>query len=438
MTKSSWQPVIGIEVHIELKTKSKMFCACRNQPFGGQANTFVCPVCLGLPGALPVPNQKAIEQTIVIGLALGCQINSPFWFDRKNYFYPDLPKGYQISQHFAPIGISGQLPILIDGQQKGIGISDIHLEEDTAKLLHQTNETWIDFNRSGVPLVEIVSKPEIHSSEEAKIYLKRIRQLVRYLGFSDCDMEKGSMRLEANISLTDKPGVIPDYRVEVKNLNSFRFVQKAIEYELVRQKEILENGQTPKQETRGFDLDRGITFPQRSKEVAKDYRYFPEPDIPPFEYSNPTIKKFGKSISHLPWKSEQTLISSGVDWQKAQLVCQKKKSAQLINQAIERGSKLPVSVKQLVNYLINKKPSSKTDLDQLIDLVVKDQNRFDLDPKKLASVVGEVITQNPKAVADYRQGKTQVIGFLIGQVQKKTGGRAHPDQTRQTLVKLIT
>lgn len=440
---SSWQPTIGLEVHVELKTKSKMFCSCLNKHFGEKPNSHVCPVCLGLPGALPVPNQKAIEETIIIALAFNCQINKSFWFDRKNYFYPDLPKGYQISQNFSPIGINGNVPIRFNGQTKKIFLDNIHLEEDTGKLIHKNNKTLIDFNRSGVPLVEIVSRPVMHSAEEAKAYLKRIQQTIRWLGFSDCDMEKGSMRLEANISVLQLTSSrvneltslkLPDYKVEIKNLNSFRFVEKAINYEIKRQIEILKQGKQPKQETRGFNVKKGVTYSQRSKEVAKDYRYFPEPDIPPFKINDREVSHLKKAIGDLPWAVEKKIIDMKIRGQWAQIIAQEKSTVKLFFEA----SKIFTQKVEIANWLVNKKLPQNINAKELIKLIKREKNKFSLSEKEITQEIQKVIKENHKAVEDYKKGKIQAIGFMIGQVQRKTKGKADPEITRKLLLKFLS
>ncbi|MEK9178887.1 MAG: Asp-tRNA(Asn)/Glu-tRNA(Gln) amidotransferase subunit GatB, partial [Patescibacteria group bacterium] len=322
---TAYKTILGLETHIELKTKQKMFCGCNADYFGQEPNTHTCPVCLGLPGALPVPNKEAIVNTIMIGLALNCKINLETYFERKHYFYPDLPKGYQISQYQKPFCYDGYLDI---GAKK-IKIQRIHLEEDTGKLIHglqgtDTHDSFVDFNRSSVPLVEIVTEPNVESSEDASLYLQKLQLTIRYLGLSDCDMEKGSMRCEPNISL--KPlssrirqlaefrdpdsSELPNYKVEVKNINSFKFVRKAIEYEVERQSEALEKGKTLVQETRRYIESTGKTETMRTKESSEDYRYFPEPDIPPIVFEQSEIDEIQKELStkELPGDRYKKLI----------------------------------------------------------------------------------------------------------------------------------
>ncbi len=422
---SSWRPIIGLEVHAELNTKAKMFCRCSAEHFGKKPNTHTCPTCLGLPGALPVPNIEGINKTILISLAFGARVNKNFWFDRKNYFYPDLPKGYQISQHFKPIGLGGQVPILIAGKEKNIALENIHLEEDTGKLIHQKNETWVDFNRSGIPLVEIVSQPVLSSGLETKVYLQRLQQTLRHLGVSDCDMEKGSMRLEANISVS-KTSRLPDYKVEIKNLNSFKFVEKAINYEIQRQIKILKKGEKPKQETRGFDLKKGITFSQRSKEAAKDYRYFPEPDIPPFVFSDQDLQKASKTLPNLPWQFEKELIALGVGMSWIPILNKDQTTVSLFFEAVALARKEKITPDQVAKYLVNQPRLRKESPARIIKAIKTDQNKFSLGEREIKSYIDQMIKEQSKAISDFKKGKTQVLGFLIGQVQTKAQGKADP------------
>ena len=443
ITKISYQPVIGLEVHIELATNSKMFCGCPANHFHISPNTHTCPVCLGLPGALPVPNAKAIEWTALIGLSLGCSIPPSTKFDRKHYFYPDLPKGYQISQYDQPIAATGQLQ-LYTGEL--IDITRVHLEEDTGKLIHTKlnnhRVSLVDFNRSGVPLVEIVTEPCVYSAETAKRYLKAVQLIIRRLGVSSCDMEKGSMRLEANISVIPVPHSemtvaqlkkhlnrigLPAYKVEVKNLNSFRFVEKAINYETTRQIEILKQGKTPTQETRGFSVKKGITISQRSKEDAHDYRYFPEPDIPPFSWQSSQIKKIKQQLLSLPAPDVASLVAKySLSTNQAVALVYDEKKWLLIQQLSSAKLDRQLETK-LVKHILNL-PANKLDLSlkQLINAVKTSSKHHQLKPAELTRLIKQIISNNPQAIASYHAGKKQVIGHLIGQALKTSQHRLDP------------
>jgi aspartyl-tRNA(Asn)/glutamyl-tRNA(Gln) amidotransferase subunit B len=415
------KPTIGLEIHVELKTKSKMFCGCPAEHFGVEPNTHTCPVCLALPGALPVPNRLAIEWAIKVGLSLNCKINLTSTFDRKHYFYPDLPKGYQISQYDDPFCYQGYLHL---ESGKKIRITRVHLEEDTAKMQHQEVDgkklTLVDFNRSSVPLVEIVTEPDISSGEEAKEFLKKVRDIIRSLGVSDCDMEKGSMRLEPNISWSESVDKLNNYKVEIKNLNSFRFAAQAIDYDLKRQKEILDRGETPVQETRGYNAQKRVTFSQRVKETAADYRYFPDPDIPPIVLTQEYVQNLRAQLPKLPEVVAQELVESfHLNIATAQLLAKNKQYLDYFNKyrtQLEPGT--------LANLIVNK----KIDLDQPPQTKTTAEA---VDPK----IIEQVIKENADAVAKYKSGKTAVIGFLVGQVMKLTQGKADAKIAQQELMK---
>ncbi|MCS7093512.1 MAG: Asp-tRNA(Asn)/Glu-tRNA(Gln) amidotransferase subunit GatB [Patescibacteria group bacterium] len=436
----TYQPIIGIEIHVQLKTASKMFCGCKNYPFGAKKpNFYTCPVCLGLPGALPVPNKKAIEWTIALGLALKCQINSLSKFDRKHYFYPDLPKGYQISQYDSPFCFNGK----VTTSQGEVSIRRIHLEEDTGKLIHASvngkKVTLIDFNRSGVPLIEIVSEPQIHSPAQAKECAKKIFQIIRYLNLSDADMEKGQLRLEANVSLRPKNRQdLPNYKVELKNINSFRFLEKAIETEIKRQTEILLQGKTPVQETRGYNAEKNLTYPQRSKEEAADYRYFPEPDIPPIRISSQWLESIKNS---LPLDYE-TLLAS---WEKSyrvekhlvSLLFDTHHQAAWLEKLFQKAKRLGIEVRRLVNFLANKKIKvnlfAHEEPQKILDLFHEQTQTISIEVEELERAIDQVIKHNPQAVADFRKGKKNVLNFLLGQTLKLLGKKVDPKQ----IIKLI-
>ncbi|MDO8503122.1 MAG: Asp-tRNA(Asn)/Glu-tRNA(Gln) amidotransferase subunit GatB [bacterium] len=442
-----YTPVIGLEVHVELRTMSKMFCSCPADHFAKKPNTQTCPVCLGLPGALPVPNAQAIRWTQTLGAALGCTLVKDSKFDRKHYFYPDLPKGYQISQYDSPLANNGKWQI---SNGKSIQVRRVHLEEDTAKLIHQFGTqnsklktqkyTLIDFNRSGVPLVEIVTEPDFTSTDEVGGFVKELHQLVRDLGISDSDMEKGSMRLEANVSLAArsekrKAKNLPDYKVELKNINSFRFLKNAIEYEIKRQGELLERGETPVQETRGYDERKGETRPQRTKEEAQDYRYFPEPDIPALEFSEEYLTEVQKSLPELPGAKRKRFEKEyGVSEQYASILTQTQGMMDYFEEAVKVGAKHGISAKEIANVILNKKPDVVKILPaQLIQMLLDTKEKPVLSNEELEEAVLQSIKENSKAVEDYKKGKDSALQFLLGSVMAKTRGRAQPEKIKVLL-----
>ncbi|OGH19460.1 MAG: hypothetical protein A3F31_01860 [Candidatus Levybacteria bacterium RIFCSPHIGHO2_12_FULL_38_12] len=478
MQNYKYQPVIGLEVHVELKTKSKMFCRCSAEHFGQEPNTHTCPVCLGLPGALPVPNKTAIEWCVMIGLALSCEIPLFSKFDRKNYFYPDLAKGYQISQYDQPFAINGKVviarneatkqslkkeiattPSVSRNDAKVIRIRRVHMEEDTAKLMHQfgtqnsniktQNEekySLIDFNRSGVPLVEIVTEPDFSSADEVTEYLKKLQQIVRYLDVSNADMEKGDMRLEPNISLKkvslrgmvsevepdraisrdrhanarDDNKELPKYKVEVKNINSFRFVDKAIRFELKRQAELLDKRETPAQETRGWDEKKGATVSQRSKEEAHDYRYFPEPDIPPVRWTESQISNLKSQMCELPdTKFNRFQKEYKLNEYDAEILTREQELADYFEEAVKVGKEHNITSKSIANTIINRKINTEQVLPaELIKNIIQISQTFQINPDELEKIVEQVLSENQKAVDDYKKGETQIMGFLIGRIKQ--------------------
>jgi len=434
------EPVIGLEVHIELATNSKMFCLCPADHFAKPPNSQVCPTCLGLPGSLPVPNKKAIEWTILVGLALNCKIERFSKFDRKHYFYPDLPKGYQISQYDQPLCSNGLFQL--SGSGKKVRIRRIHLEEDTGKMIHTIVKgervSLLDFNRSGVPLVEIVTEPDFKSSQEAKLFLIQIQRLVRWLGISDGDMEKGSMRLEANVSLSSN-GEIPAYKVEIKNINSFKFVEKAIDYEIERQKKIIEGGGELRQETRGFNEKTGITLSQRVKEEAKDYRYFPEPDIPPLVFGEREIEEIRSKLPQLPWQIENLFRDTfRLSIQYSQFLASSKKLADYFIKAVKVASQYNIPPKTVADEIVNKKPDIEKISEQLlVSRIRKRGEKVLISDSRLENIVKKVIFENAKAVNDYRKGKVSAIQYLVGQVVKLSGGKADVRKTHKMLLERL-
>jgi len=473
-------PTIGLEIHAELKTKSKMFCSCLNDALEENPNVNVCPVCMGHPGTLPVPNEEAIRMVIKVGLALNGKIAEKSKFDRKSYFYPDLPKGYQISQYDMPFVESGYLEV---GDRK-INITRVHLEEDTARSQHpeDTDYSLLDFNRAGVPLMELVTEPEIQTAQEAKQFAQELQVIFRYLGVSAADMERGQMRVEANISIKPEKAKELGTKVEVKNLNSFRAVERAIEYEIDRQTKVLESADKVIQETRGWDENKGETFPQRKKEEAHDYRYFPEPDIPPFTFSSEQIAEIQVELPELPqarrmrFREQYKLPDDDIE-----VFTINKDLGEYFEQVISEldveatDKELPKRIKLAANYLVTDlrgllQGKSVEDEDfritaenfaELMNLVsdakvstpaaksiLKEMYETGADPthimedKGLAQVLSEaeveaiardIIEKNPKAVADFKKGKEQTLKFLVGQLMAETKGAVNP-QTAATIL----
>ncbi|NTU72977.1 Asp-tRNA(Asn)/Glu-tRNA(Gln) amidotransferase subunit GatB [Candidatus Roizmanbacteria bacterium] len=427
---NKYTPVIGLEIHVELKTKSKMFCQCSADYFGQEPNSHVCPVCLGMPGALPVPNKKAVEWTILIGKALKCSINKISKFDRKHYFYPDLAKGYQISQYDEPLAVGGYIQM----GEKRFHINRVHLEEDTGKLTHSGENTLIDFNRSSVPLVEIVTEPDFDNADDVKAFLEELHTIIRYLNVSDADMEKGSMRLEPNISvrLTGQKE-LPKYKVEVKNINSFRYVKLAIEHEVERHIKLLEEGTMPKQETRGFNETKGETYAQRSKEEAQDYRYFPEPDIPPMSFTDEYLASIFSQLPELPAEKLNRYVSElDIKQDDAFNLTRSASISKYFEEVVRKASSKELNQK-IANAIVNKRLSIDMDAADFAQKVVELYKPKETDATLLNSVSEKVIAANPKAVADYKSGKETVIMFLVGQVMREMKGAADANTVKEAL-----
>ncbi len=437
--------IIGLEIHVELTTESKMFCQCSADYFGEDPNTHTCPVCLGMPGGLPVPNAEAIRRTMLIGKALGCKINNKFKFDRKHYFYPDLPKGYQISQYDEPIASNGRVTILRNGEYKDFRITRVHLEEDTGKLTHSGSTTKIDFNRGGVPLVEIVTEPDFHDPEDVKAFLHELQVIIRYLGVANADMEKGDMRLEPNISLqlTANLPKLPPYKVEVKNINSFNFVKKAIEFEYERHLEILETGKYPQQETRGYNSANGTTVSQRVKEQAEDYRYFPEPDIPPFEFSDRELEDILKEMPEMPVEKVRRYIEElNLKEVDALIITRDKAMAEFFEKILDEFKKQSSDNKDsgqiVVNYIINKKVLPDSKVEKIVEEILKTSKPKATDSGLLSTVIEKILKDNQKAVDDFKSGKNpNAVMFLVGQVMKEMKGQADAQVVKSELEKIL-
>jgi aspartyl-tRNA(Asn)/glutamyl-tRNA(Gln) amidotransferase subunit B len=399
---------------------------------------------LGLPGALPVANKKAIEQTVMVGLALGCEIPLFSKFDRKNYFYPDLPKGYQISQYDLPFAVNGRLKFSANNEQHEVGITRVHLEEDTAKMVHTRDASLIDFNRSGVPLMEIVTEPDLKNPVATREFLKKLQQIIRYIGVSDCDMEKGTMRCEPNISMVKivnekRAKKLPDYKVEVKNLNSFRFVEKALVFEVERQTKLLVAGKKLRQETKGWDEVKQVTFSQRTKEEATDYRYFPEPDLPPIRWQKKEIEALKKLLPELPDQRRKRLVKQfNLLNQQAETLTVTIDRADYFEAAVKEAKKHKIGANDVANVIINKRlDPAKYQPSGLIKALVKKQKKPKLSAGSLQKIVRQVIKQNPKAVSDIKKGKTSAVEFLVGQVMRQTKGGTDPNEARKIILKAL-
>lgn len=480
---TDYESVIGLEVHVQLNTRSKLFCPASTQ-FGGEPNHQTSPVSLGLPGSLPVLNQEALRLGIKVGLALHCEIAERLKFDRKHYFYPDLPKAYQISQYDMPVNKGGWLDIELKNEKgemisRKIGITRAHLEEDAGKLLHEgiKDGSLVDYNRAGIPLLEIVSEPDIRTPEEAYEYLRSLKAILQYLEVSDCNMEEGSLRCDANVSVRKRGETRLGTKAEIKNLNSFKAVQKAIQYEIERQIDALENHEKIVQETRLWNEAKGQTFTMRSKEEAHDYRYFPEPDLVPFTISREWVRELEASLPELPVAREVRFQDKfGLSRYDAHVLVQDKKLADYFENCLES----PVNPKTVSNWIqsellallnehkiqIENSPVAPKQLAELVGLIekniisgkiakdvlpemfhsgknaetiVKEKSLVQVtDTKLIEEVAAKVIAANEKSAADFRAGKKQALGFLVGQVMKETQGKANPKIVNEILTKQLT
>jgi aspartyl-tRNA(Asn)/glutamyl-tRNA(Gln) amidotransferase subunit B len=478
---ASYEPVIGLEVHVQLLTASKIFCGCSTK-FGAPPNTNVCPVCLGLPGALPVLNKKAVDFAVRAAMALNCRINETSIFARKNYFYPDLPKGYQISQYDKPLAEHGFIEIKLNGATKKIGITRLHIEEDAGKSMHEgfadSNEkSYIDLNRSGVPLIEIVSEPDMRTPEEAYEYLTRLKEIILYTGVSDVNMEEGSLRCDANISLRPRGQEKFGTKAEVKNVNSFRFIKQALEYEIERQAEVLGSGGTIAQETRLYNSNEGKTYSMRSKEQAHDYRYFPEPDLLPLVVDAKWQSEIRSELPELPEALRARLVKEyGITEQDAVVLTTTRARSDQFEKAA-KAARNPKRVANLVQgELLGRLKANGVELEQspismagvaisadlveagtisgkmlkeLYDLAFARGKDFPViyeeegrpqqstDTGALEKIIDEVIAANPKQLEQYRGGKTTVIAFFVGQVMKASKGSANPALVNELLKKKL-
>lgn len=472
-----YEAVIGLEVHTELQTTTKIFCGCKTS-FGAEPNTNVCPVCLGLPGVLPVLNKRVLEFAVRAGLALNCEISRFSKFDRKNYYYPDLPKNFQTSQFDLPICERGHLDIEVNGEKKQIRITRAHMEEDAGKLVHHgtsitdSDYSLVDYNRTGTPLLEIVTEPDMRSAKEAVAYLEKMRAILQYIGISDCRMEEGSLRCDANVSVRPVGQKELGTKAEIKNINSFKGVEKAIEYEALRQAEILEDGGKIIQETRTWDEKEGVTKSMRAKEEANDYRYFPEPDLAPFTVSEEYIEDIRKTLPELPDERRERYIANfGLSSTDAQYMTNDKDTSDYFEKVVAAGADPKASVNWIMGEFasqlsnagieIAKAPVTPENLAKLLALIAKgtisgkiakkvfaEMWKDGADPEEIVKAQGlvqisdtgalkelvvKVIANNPKAVEDFKAGKKKAVGALVGQIMKETKGKANPKVINELL-----
>ncbi|MCX7804818.1 MAG: Asp-tRNA(Asn)/Glu-tRNA(Gln) amidotransferase subunit GatB [Planctomycetota bacterium] len=476
-----YEAVIGLEIHVQLRTKTKLFCGCR-VVFGAPPNTNVCPVCLGLPGALPVPNGAALELAIRAALALGCRIAPVTKFDRKNYCYPDLPKNYQISQYDTPLATGGYLDIAADGMEKRVGITRVHLEEDAGKLLHDESGrggcSLVDLNRAGVPLLEIVSGPDMRSPEEARAYMEALAEIMEHIGASDCNMQEGNLRCDANVSIRPRGAAALGIKTEIKNLNSFRFVEQALRYEIKRQVGTVSSGGRLVQETRLFDPDAGETRPLRSKESAHDYRYFPDPDLPPIAITEERIESIRATVGELPRARRARYVSAmGLSAYEADVLVRSRAAADYFEALVAAG----VAPKPAANWMLNDvqaalkaagldsieksaaPPERMAEMIKLVEsgavgrgpakeVLLPELLARGADPMEVAKsrdllrstdagaverAVEVVVAANPKQVAEYRGGKAATFNWLLGQAMKALRGKGDPKAVREALLRKL-
>jgi len=468
---TAYETIIGLEVHVQVDTRSKLFCGCKTD-FGAPPNSQVCPVCMGYPGVLPVLNRKAVEFLVKTGLALGAKISSFSKFDRKNYFYPDLPKNYQVSQFDMPLSTGGGIPIEVDGKKKTIGLTRIHLEEDAGKLFHVEGASLVDLNRTGVPLMEMVSEPDIRNPEEAFEYLRVLKQILQYLEVSNCNMEEGSLRCDANVSIRPEGENKFGTKVEIKNLNSFSNVRKALAYEVKRQTQMCQSGERIIQETRQWDANEEKTVSMRSKESAHDYRYFPEPDLVPMVLEAALIEKIRQEIPELPALRKERFMR---DYKLPAYDADVLTASRGLADYFERSVKLFADPKSVSNWIMSellahlneakvdiaKSPVTPENLAGMLELIksgtisgkiakdlfqrmfqtgqppeliVKEQGLTQIsDESGIIGVVQEVLKESPSVVADFKGGKMAALGFLVGAVMKKTKGKANPQVVNKLL-----